>query len=380
MATSVAGMARHRVLIVQRRLTSYRVPLFERLRHALARHAVDLHVAAGQGTEDEDAKRDGGCLEWAELLPTRYYLGSRVCWQPLGHIIDGSDLVIVTHENKLLYNHWLVLRPRRFRLAFWGHGRNWQAQRSGLLRERFKRWEARRVDWWFAYTQRSVHAIEQSGFPRERITSLNNAIDTRELRAMGDSVSQMELDSARRDLGWGESPVGVYVGSLYREKRLSFLLEAAAQIRKRLPGFRLLLIGDGPERETVRRFAAVHDWVRWVGALSGREKVLHLMLGDVLLMPGLVGLSILDAFALERPMVTTAWKLHSPEIDYLTDGMNGLIAPDDPVGYAEYVAALLTDRARLMRLRSGCRDSAALYTLEAMVSRFSDGIRSTLSS
>jgi len=377
---AMAGPSRHRVLIVQRRLTGYRVALFEKLREALALQAVDLHLAAGRGTQDEEEKRDSGRLDWARPLPTRYYMGSRLCWQPLGHALDGSDLVIVAHENKLVYNHWLVLRPRRFRLAFWGHGRNWQAREGGWARERFKRWEARRVDWWFAYTQRSVRAIEESGFPQERITNLNNAIDTHALRALGDTVSQQELDSARRDLGWAESPVGVYLGSLYREKRLGFLLEAAGHIRNRLPKFRLLMIGDGPEREIVARFAAEHDWVLWRGALSGREKALNLLLGDVLLMPGLVGLSILDAFALERPMVTTAWRFHSPEIEYLEDGTNGLIAPDNPMAYAESVAALLTDRKRLARLRSGCRESAAVYTLEAMVSRFADGIRSALGS
>jgi len=379
-ARAMAGTCRRRVLIVQRRLTSYRVALFEKLREALVVQAIDLHLATGQATPDEEAKRDGGRLDWAHPLRTRYYMGSRLCWQPLGPVLDGADLVIVAHENKLIYNHWLVVRPRRFRLAFWGHGRNWQAREGGWLRERFKRWEARRVDWWFAYTQRSVRAIEESGFPQGRITNLNNAIDTRALTALGNSVSQEELDSTRRDVGLAESPVGVYLGSLYREKRLGFLLEAAGHIRNLLPNFRLLIIGDGPERETVARFAAAHDWVLWRGALSGREKALHLLLGDVLLMPGLVGLSILDAFALERPMVTTAWRFHSPEIEYLEDGTNGLITPDNPVAYAQSVAALVIDRERLMRLRAGCRESAAVYTLDAMVSRFADGIRSALES
>lgn len=50
-------------------------------------------------------------------------------------------------------------------------------------RERFKRKVVSYADWWFGYTQMSVPLIERSGFPVERITVLNNSIDTAELAA-----------------------------------------------------------------------------------------------------------------------------------------------------------------------------------------------------
>ena len=59
-------------------------------------------------------------------------------------------------ENKLIQNHLLLLGPRRFRLAFWGHGANLQSDNPHGLKERFKRWTTNRVDWWFAYTQMSA--------------------------------------------------------------------------------------------------------------------------------------------------------------------------------------------------------------------------------
>src|SRR3974390_2980591 len=102
------------VSIIQRRLTHYRAPLVERLRRLLAADGVRLRVLHGEAPPSEQSKRDAGELAWAEPLPARYLLGGRLCWQPFGAACASSDLVVVTQENRLLYNAWaqLVGRPR----------------------------------------------------------------------------------------------------------------------------------------------------------------------------------------------------------------------------------------------------------------------------
>jgi hypothetical protein len=62
-------------------------------------------------------------------------------------------------------------------------------------------------------------------------------------------------------------------------------------------------------------------------------------------MPGLVGLTVLDCAAAGIPIVTTAYPYHSPEIEYLRAGGNGLIVDDSrSVGaYAEAVVSVLQD-------------------------------------
>ena len=77
-------------------------------------------------------------------------------------------------------------------------------------------------------------------------------------------------------------------------------------------------------------------------------------------MPGLVGLAVVDSFAAGCPLVTVDLDLHSPEIEYLRDGVNGVCLPGGtgPAAYAEAVADLLDDPARLEVLREGCREAA----------------------
>ena len=219
------------VIISQRRLTRYRITLFELLRTDLASRGIRLELLVGQGTSIEEQKRDAGVLDWAIQVPTFYFGGDRVCWQPIHRHVGGADLVVLTQENALFANHLLMLRPRNFKLAFWGHGANLQSDRPNGFKERFKRWTTNRVDWWFAYTALSENLVKAAGFPANRITVLNNSVDTSELRCQKYSVSAEETFALRRSLGFGNGPVGVFVGSLYAGKRLDFLFAAAEAIQ-----------------------------------------------------------------------------------------------------------------------------------------------------
>jgi len=335
---------------------------------------IDLVLLVGQGTPAEEKKRDIGELHWARPIPTRYWLGGRLCWQSLHGQLADIDLLIVTQENKLLQNHLLMLRRQRFKLAFWGHGANLQSDDPKGLKERFKRWTTNRVDWWFAYTQMSADLVMGAGFPESRITVLNNAVDTSELQRLRQSVSQVETQALRESLGFGMGPVGVYVGSLYADKRLDFLFAASEAIHREVPDFHLLIMGEGPEGEKVRSWCDLHPWARWVGARFGREKVAYMSVTEVMLSPGAVGLGMMDAFVCETPMITTDCGNHGPEIAYLQNGINGVMTANDLTAYAGASVHLLRDARALDALRAGCAASAGEYTVENMANRFADGI------
>lgn len=370
---------RRRVVVVQRRLTHYRVPFFTSLRADLAQRGVDLELLVGHGTEQEAAKRDAGTLPWARSVPTYYAAGGKLCWQTLSPHLQGADLVIVAQENKLLHNLPLLLNGRRrFKLAFWGHGGNLQSNQPNGLKENIKRWTARKVDWWFAYTSISEEMVAATGFPRERISIVNNAVDTLELESYARSITPAEMAALRRELDLQSGPVGVFIGSLYSDKRLDFLFKAAHAIRTEIPDFQLLIIGDGPEGEAVRRWCVKHAWSHWLGARQGREKVKCLMLGDIMLSPGAIGLGVLDSFALRLPVVVTRGGNHGPEVAYLKDGVNGRICPQDLDAYRNACIFLLKNAGELDRLRDGCGRSASVYTAKNMIDRFTHGICASL--
>ncbi|MBM5572353.1 MULTISPECIES: glycosyltransferase family 4 protein [Deefgea] len=369
------------VLVIQRRMTHYRIKLFDLMRENLVSQGVVLGVVYGQAAQSELSKRDSAELSWGTFAKNKYLLEGRLCWQSIGMHIAKSDLVIVTQENKLLSNYPLLLGRRHYKLAFWGHGGNLQAANPNSLKERFKRWTTNQVDWWFAYTQMSVGLVQQCGFPTERITDLENAVDTTELLEQQSTISSTEIDQLKQNLGINHGQVGLYLGSLYEEKRLDFLFAAAQRLKQQVPHFHLVIVGDGPMRPEVEVFCAAHpDWCHYVGIQKGRDKMLYLSLANVVLNPGLVGLGILDSFVAGVPMATTDCGLHSPEVAYLENGVNGVMTANTLEAYVAAVTRILSDEQYASQLKQSAKAAAAHYTIENMANNFCAGILQALKS
>jgi glycosyltransferase involved in cell wall biosynthesis len=371
--------AKRRVVIVERRLTHYRVPFFNRLRTILAEEGIELQLLIGEGKDAEARRRDLGMLDWAIRIPIYQILNGKICWQPFGAYARAADLVIVNHENKLLYNLWLLFFRRPHRLAFWGHGRNMQSHAPNGMRELFKRWTLSKADWWFAYTDMTAELVATAGFPRESVTVVQNAADNNEMMELCDKVSNRDCQHLRRKLQLGNGPIGLYLGSLYREKRLDFLLEAAHRIRQKIPSFQLVIAGAGQEQDRIEAAAARCPWIHYAGPLHGENKAVALVLADVLLNPGAVGLGIQDSFVGGAPMFTTDCGLHGPEISYLDSGKNGVMSADNLEDYTGAVVEALSHPETLERLRRGTLESAPAYTVENMAERFKQGVLACLS-
>jgi glycosyltransferase involved in cell wall biosynthesis len=365
---------RPHVLIVERQLLQYRADFYNQLRKTLHAAGIELQLLTGKGTPDEAKKKNEVTLDWSQQIPTHYLPGTSLCWQPFGRYAKKADLVIVMHENKILYNLWLLSLGRPKRLAFWGHGRNMQSGNPRGLKERFKRWTINKVDWWFAYTQSSADLVTEANFPLEKTTVVENAVDTESLSRLCQQFSAQQIQRERQDLQLGNGQVGLYLGSLYKEKRIDFLIEAAIKIRQQLPTFQLLVAGAGPEQSQVEEAQKKYKWIHYLGPVQEHNKAMALVLADVILNPGLVGLGVLDSFASGKPMLTTDCGLHSPEISYLISGVNGLITTNDVDSFANATINVLRDAKALTKLSDGALSSAENYTIANMVNRIHTGI------
>jgi glycosyltransferase involved in cell wall biosynthesis len=360
-----------RVVIVQELLPQYRVAFFDGLRAALAAEDVTLDLVHGSAAGDRAQRRDEASVPWATYVGNRRLALRRreLVWQPALSVVRDADLVITEQANRQLLNYVLLAGAatrRTPRLALWGHGANLQSRPQDRLSELVKRKTLTWAHWWFAYTAGSAQRVEQAGFPRERITVVQNSVDL---------SAYAGLDRSRKQPGRC-----VFVGSLHEHKRVDFLLDAADVLHEQYAEFELHVAGDGPLRQQMSAAASSRPWVIYHGSLFGRAKA-ELVTSSVLtLMPGLVGLAVLDAFAAQAPMVTADVPFHSPEFEYLTDGENGLVVRGDEgvTAYARAVGDLLAQPDRLAALAEGCRRSAQRYSLSQMVSRFGGGIRSAM--
>jgi len=68
-------------------------------------------------------------------------LGTEIVWQPALKFLKDSDLIIVSQENRILLNYLLLIRKifDHQKIAFWGHGRNFQNRNPRNPKELVKR-------------------------------------------------------------------------------------------------------------------------------------------------------------------------------------------------------------------------------------------------
>jgi glycosyltransferase involved in cell wall biosynthesis len=369
---------RRRVTIVQETLPGYRIALFDRLRGRLRAEGVELRLLHGRANRPRERRLQAETLEWAtsvhnvnlrlpgvkaSLLYQRGVLSSL-----------GSDLVIVEQANRMLGNYLLLAAARvrgRPLVAYWGHGRNHQAD-GRSRRERFKRRMLGKSDWWFTYTAGVERYLSAQGYPPSRVTVVQNALDT---------AGWADFLSAERA---ATAPSGfdcLFLGGLHEHKRLEFLFEAADVIARLEPRFRLRVAGDGELRDFVVRKARSRAYVQYLGPLAGEDKLRVLAASSFILMPGMVGLVALDSIAAGVPIVTTRGPWHSPEFEYLELAEVAVILPQDAdaTSYATTVVELLRSPERRRDLVSAAGPLAERLTLDEMVERFAAGIIECLS-
>ena len=163
--------------------------------------------------------------------------------------------------------------------------------------------------------------------------------------------------AVRRRYRLGEAPVVTCVSRLVARKGQDQLVRVLSRVRAQVPGTRLLLVGDGPDLERLRRLAAHHGVVEHVvfaGAVPAAELPAHHAAADVFALPcrtrggGLdvegLGIVLLEAAASGLPVVAGN-SGGAPET--VQEGRTGHVVDGrDPTELVDALVRLLADPDR----------------------------------
>ncbi len=150
----------------------------------------------------------------------------------------------------------------------------------------------------------------------------------------------------RRERGWQDNKVLVSVGRLAPEKNWGTLLEAAALVMKQDPQVRLVLVGDGDEREALEDQAAelgVADRVEFTGKVTFDDIPRYLKAADLFCFASISetqGVVTAEAMAAGLPIVAVD---ASGTSDVVTNGQEGLLTENDSQALAQGILRLLAD-------------------------------------
>lgn len=369
-----------RVVILQEYVPQYRVPFFDRLVELAAKNGVEVVIVAGRPNSSLARRGDDAEPPYLRRITQRELkIGSkRVVVRDMREAIEGADLVIMEQARRNLDAYWLFLPRilRKSRWALWGHGRDYVESKS-----RFSTWLQAsltlRSDWFFAYTPGGAAYVESLGFKADRITTVMNSLDTQSIEqgVRGVTTEASSEFKSRHSL---RNKVVTFIGALDESKRIPFLLESIQKLEGNHPDVSFVMAGDGPLRDQVVRMTNLRPNVHAIGRVDGSDKDTLLALTDLLLIPGRVGLVAVDALASGIPIITTNWKYHAPEFEYLEDGVTCRVSDNNPSAYAAAVDELLLDKDARERLSANCMTVGKQLGVAAMAENFFHGISSAL--
>ncbi|MDP4238379.1 MAG: glycosyltransferase family 4 protein [Bacteroidota bacterium] len=357
-------------------LPQYRTDFFHLLKEVLLKYDIELEVIYGKSNDVNALKNDEVDIEWARYIPNKTFkIGkTELIFQPCLKDMKDKDLVIIENANKLLINYYLIAVRKfsKYKLAYWGHGRNLQEDQNSW-RNKFKYLFLDKCDWWFGYTNTTKNILTSRNFPLNRITVVQNTIDTRGIRKYYSEITESETAELRNELDIYNGTVALYCGGMYPEKNFDFILRTCYLVKQEIPDFHMIFIGSGIEAAKIIKASESNAWIHYVGSKFGKDRIKYFKISHIQLMPYYVGLGLVDSFALETPLITTSNPFHGPEIDYLENGINGFMTKDNINDYSSKVIDVLKNKSYL-DLVKGCKLSAERITLEVMVENFKDGV------
>jgi glycosyltransferase involved in cell wall biosynthesis len=381
----------------------YRAEFYGRLRAELADRGIEMRLVHGDPPASRKKRNDSEVLDWATYVPNRMWTvkGLELTAQPVLRHLRGADLVVLQQETGLILNY-LVMAWSRLpfgalrgpRVALWGHGHNFNPREASGPAERVKQIVTKWADWAFAYTERSAEVFRSIDMNPAHITVVQNSSDIEPLKAgvaaaadpaastVGDagqddpSADVAELVASLRDRN---ANVGWIVSALDRWKRVPFLIDVLDRCAERIDGFEFIALGAGDQAHLLVEAAETRPWLHPLGARFGADKAIVASAASVTIHPGLAGLHVIETFATGAPMVTADIDYHSHEVSYLNDDNSVMLAADASADdFAVAVERLFVDPAELERLKAGCAQASARYTLDAMVDNFATGIGDAL--
>lgn len=222
----------------------------------------------------------------------------------------------------------------------------------------------------FAPSPDLVEVLKTSGF--------------RNLDIFGRGVDTQLFQPSRRDeelrRSWGaetNTPVAIYVGRLAGEKNIPLTVEAMLAMRKILPDLRIVLVGDGPEKNRLqRKYPDIH----FAGLRRGEDLARHYASGDCFIFASeteTFGNVVTEAMA--SGLVVLAYDYAAPR-KYIAPNINGRLVPfgENETFLAE-ASKLAQDLSQWPEMRRQARETAQSVSWDSVIDYYVKQVENLLS-
>jgi glycosyltransferase involved in cell wall biosynthesis len=179
------------------------------------------------------------------------------------------------------------------------------------------------------------------GFPTSKLRVIYNWATFSELAIKSSNSILLEI----RNLSG--KPYILAVGHLLeKQKRFSLLIQAFNQLLKKGYALTLVIVGDGPDKDTYEKYAAsnnIADKILFINNVSDENLIYLYQNCEVFVIPSFLEgmpLVLLEAMCFGKPIVATAF---GGVAEAIQNGFNGFLVNHDPRSVSEGIEKIIVD-------------------------------------
>ncbi len=215
-------------------------------------------------------------------------------------------------------------------------------------------------------TLRIKHVLEEHFGLSAPVDIIPNGVDLTAYRKKLEPIDRGLFGISRDEI------IVIYVGRLSPEKNISFLLRAFYGVAMTYENVHLLLVGEGPDRdslETQVQHMEIGDKVHFAGLVEYHDIPTYLAASDIFVTPSSAetfGLSTVEGMAAGLP----ALGLDAPGSgDIIEDGISGLVSSDDLAVFTAKLILLSTNHELRCTMGINAAKASEKYDINSTVGK-----------
>jgi glycosyltransferase involved in cell wall biosynthesis len=334
MLATAHGRAPLRVAVVYHAWPHYRQPVMQAMDRS--RSVAYDFFGSGEPLEGVPHAETGAVARFVRAPFRRI---GKLLWQPdaIRAARDTRYQAIILFADPNFASTWIAAALARLRgvpVLFWGHG--WLRPENGGKRA-VRRAYFGLAHRFLVYGERGKRLGVAAGHAPERITVVYNSLDVARADAVIAGIESGAMASVHPQAFFAEParPLLICTARLTAKCRFDLLLAAAALLEREGLAVNVLLVGDGPERESlVRQAAELGVALHVFGSCHDEEIVGQLLYrADLTVSPGKIGLTAMHSLMYGTPAITHGdFDAQMPEVEAIEPGHTGAFFARDDAG------------------------------------------------
>ena len=188
-----------------------------------------------------------------------------------------------------------------------------------------------------------------------------NGVDIKPFLVKDDACDRAELGFNSDDM------ILIYVGRLGPEKNMPFLLRSFAGIAQAYERARLLIVGDGPEKDNMEdrvQAMGIQEKVVFTGMVPYEQLPGYLHISDAFVTASVTEvhpLSVIEAMAAGLPVLG----IKSPGVgDTVQDGVTGFLSTEDLAAFTAKMVRMVTENDLRRQMGNNAQEASHKYAIE----------------